>query len=249
MSDFEVLRKAVAGLDPIQMKLLLEMSNAMRQDISETVNTESDILSSDFLADFKKRLCLYHVMHVEKLSKKAFEYLFLRASQAAGREAVLISGPTNPGKDIVVDGIDYSLKTEAADGINEKAITISKLMEARWIRECRTQADFSRETLARVGEHLSKYSRILMLRAFSIPSSIRYDLVEIPVELLMQISRLTPDDFGQRTASGGSSADVKIGGEKLFCIRLDGSVEKVTIASLLVSACVFHGSWVVPVNL
>lgn len=250
MAELEALKEIVSGLDSIQIELLVEMANAMQQNVSQTINPQSDILTPAFLSNFRNRLCLYHVMHVESLSKKAFEYLFLESSKAAGRKAELVSGQTNPGKDIVVDAVDYSLKTEAAEGISDETITISKLMEARWIRDCRTQSDFARETKLRVGEHLNKYTRILMLRAFSQPNdAIRYNLVEIPVTLLEQISTLGPDNFGPRTKSGGSKADVIVGGDKCFCIRLDGSVEKITISSLKVSRCIIHGSWIVPINL
>ena len=57
---------------------------------------------------------------------------------------------------------------------------------------------------------------------------------------------LTAGDFRAKTAGGGSGADIYVDGEKAFYVRMDGSVEKVTISGLLTKLCVIHGSWTVP---
>lgn len=85
-----------------------------------------------------------------------------------------------------------------------------------------------------------------MLRAFSVPNGVRYDLIEVPINLLLRMQQLTPDKFREKTTGGGSGADVMNGDTRLFSVRYDGSVEKVTINNLLTEFCVSHGSWVIP---
>ncbi len=142
-------------------------------------------------------------------------------------------------------------------------------MEARWIRECKTTADFARETTYRVMSHLRKYERMIMLRAYDILSlsldnqtqvpviqdsdvvktlpKVRYDLYEIPLNILMLIEGLKESSFKPRTKNGGSSAKVYTADNKAaFTLILDGSVEKVTVSNLRTDLCFLHGSWIVP---
>lgn len=171
----------------------------MARDIREVVSNDSDILTGEFRANFSNRLLIHHATHEEKFKKKSFEYAFCAASRSAGRDAAIVSDPTNPGADVVVDGRQFSLKTEAATSISEKSITISKLMEARWIRDCKSKKDFAEHTRDRVVGHLKKYDRILTLRAFSIGQThVRYDLVEIPIQLMLALEHVSAKDFSKR---------------------------------------------------
>lgn len=248
MARQQDLKKILAKLDSGQLDLLLEMATCMSRKIKQTIDEESDILTEEFLANFSNRLIIHHATHEEKFKKKSFEFAFCSASRSAGRTAKIVSDPTNPGADVIVDNVKFSLKTEASAGIRKQRITISKLMEARWIRDCKTKLDFARRIKDRVVGHLSKYDRILTLRAFNVgDASVRYDLVEIPIELLLRMQRLASKDFGKKTKAGGSGANVKIGRSKVFRVVLDGSVEKVTISGLDVDSCFTHGSWEVPI--
>jgi hypothetical protein len=247
MEPVEQLVQVVRQLNPVQIALLLEMANAMTRKIKEDINPNSNILTPEFTANFSNRLLMHHATHEEKLSKKAFEYAFASASMSAGKPAQIVSSSTNPGADVLVDRVAFSLKTEASAKLKRDQITISKLMEARWIRDCKNSTDFARGTATRVVGHLQKYQRILMLRAYDVSESeIKYDLVEIPHSLLLQIGNLTADDFTDRTQSGGSRADVYVSGSKAFTLRLDGSVEKVMILGLDLRMCLVHGSWTIP---
>ena len=84
-------------------------------------------------------------------------------------------------------------------------------METRWIRECKSLEDFANGITNRVVVHLQKYQRILMLRAYDLSESeIKYDLIEIPHGLLLEIGNLTTNDFPTKTAGGPSRADVYV---------------------------------------
>jgi hypothetical protein len=216
----------------------------------EEVSSDSDIVTAAFSKNFRTRLQLHHAANEEVFNKKSFEFAFKNASIAADRTAVIETSAVNPGHDVTVDGVRFSLKTEADKKIRPKSIKISKLMEARWIRECVTGEDF-RRGVKRILEHLSHYERVLILRAFRFDpptSEVRYDLLEIPLGVLRRIESIGPADFKPRSAkSGGSSALVKDPSGRLFALRLDGSVEKVTISGLGVESCLMHASWTISI--
>jgi hypothetical protein len=227
------------------------------------------------------RLLGHHLKTPHKLNKRQFEYVFVGASKKEGWDASITEDSTNPGEDVKVNGTSYSLKTEAAKGIKEDRITISKLMEARWIREADTADDFLSGVNKYIVPHLKRYERILMLRAFSLDRNdveqalskqdlfdtdnrsgkldaddflerteetdryIRYDLVEIPRSHLLKLEQLSPSDFDTDYDSGSARVSVESGGQRLFEVFFDGSVEKITVRNLLVSECHEHASWTV----
>lgn len=247
LTKLQKLLKASEGLDSGQIDLLVEMANALKQVIESKINPDSDVLTAHFTSVFSNRLKLYHATHAEKFKKKTFEYAFQQASIAAGRVATINPDSTYPGSDIVVDGVSFSLKTEAAKSINKHRIKISKFMEARWIRDCKSKRAFAKAIKTQIIPHLSNYERILVLRAFDTSDGrVKYDLIEVPKAILMQMEKLKEKDFSPRTKNGSTVAFVKKGKETVFKLRLDGSVEKVTIEQLLVKRCIFHGSWLIP---
>lgn len=150
---------------------------------------------------------------------------------------------THRGADLEVDGRFYSLKTEAAKGLNPKSITISKLMEARWIRDLRGPEDAPEQIRNRVLSHLDEYERIFILRSYGGAERVRYDLREIPKAVLARVADLVSEDFGKLTKANGTSAKVLHGNKVAFTLRLDGSVEKVTVSGLDVDLCPLHAWW------
>jgi len=240
----------VGSLEEPACAVLLSLGNALSSEVKETIDEQSDIVSDDFASHFRTRLQLHHAVTSEPLKKKTFEYAFQEASRATGRAAYMTESGTHPGHDLTVDGTRYSLKTEASSGIRNDCITISKFQEARWIRECITGDDFKRG-IGAIMRHLANYDRIVTLRAFRIGGlvgMIRYDLVEIPHSLLSLIGDVAATDFAPRSKrSGGTSAIVKRNGKAAFRLRLDGSVEKVTLSGIKIDHCVTHATWTVPI--
>jgi hypothetical protein len=238
----------VNGLDDPTCQILETMVDSLSGRYEEEIGQNTDIAIPIFSRNFRQRLQIHHATHEEAFKKKTFEFAFKSASIASGRKAEMDTNDTSPGYDVIVDGQKFSLKTEAGKSINPKYITISKLMEARWMRECLTGVDFQRGMKHLMG-HFSKYDRVLILRAVRVDEpfrGMRYDLLEIPLSLLKLVEKLLPTDFAPRgEKSGGSSATVKSGNEEGFKLRLDGSVEKVTINRLKVSLCKKHASWTV----
>lgn len=236
-------------LDEAQIELLLEMATAFGWDVKVWENPESELISNGFGASLLNRLRIHHATSEEKFTKTSFEFAFKVASRFAGRRAYKTIAHTHQGADIVVDGERWSLKTEGARNMSPDAIVISKFSEARWIRDCRNGEDFARETARRLGLHLAEYDRVLTLRSRYVSEgrAVRYDLVEIPHEMLNEAVNLRPESFSQRTNSGSSSAKVYWRGSHAFTLVLDGSVEKVTLRNIKISSCFTHASFIVPV--
>lgn len=230
-----------------QKILVKRISEYLARGVEGFIEDSSNIVSPEFSADFSNRLLLHHATNQDKFKKKAFEFAFCESCRAIGKAASINADPTNPGADVTVDNVKFSLKTEASASTNRKKILISKLMEAAWVRDCLTGEDFLRHVNSRIVTHLNKYERILALRAYDLAGGfVEYSLVEIPVSLLLRMSDLKPESFSPRTAKGSSGAEVLIDGVAAFRLTLDGSVEKVTINRLLMSFCQIHATWKVP---
>lgn len=242
------LLNTIAALDDSTCEVLETIVAGLSSKWEEKIAPDTDIVAPEFAKNFKTRLQLHHATHEEVFKKKTFEFAFKAACIVSGKKAEMDENVTNPGYDVLVDQVRYSLKTEAGSHLNETHIKISKLMEARWIRDCRTGADFH-AGMKRILKHFTHYDRVLILRAFRITDpfeGVRYDLLEIPLDLLKLLKTLKPTDFSLRKKdSGTSTAEVKSGGLTAFRIRLDGSVEKVTIERLPVSECRRHATWTV----
>jgi hypothetical protein len=242
--DLLRLEELVAALPSSRVELLADMAHALQRPVVSEVALGSDLVTAEFNDDFSGRLLLFHAMHDAALTKKTFEYFFCGASRAAGRKATQTENGVHPGEDVVVDGVKFSLKTEGGKSISANALHISKLMEARWIRECRTGDDFCRLTHDRVLDHLRHYERIVSLRSFQTKTHVSYELVEVARSLLDRVGALRPSDFSARTNNGSSSATVvDPQGRGLWVLSLDGSVEKVTVRSLDIGHCRVHARW------
>lgn len=256
MSELDELVRIAGALEPGRVKMLTDIARSLSEDVEKQINPDSDLVTEDFAEAFAARLLIHHGVTQSVMKKRRFEYALKQTAEAVGHEVKLARSSTNPGEDVWIDGTKFSLKTEAAKNISRRKITISKFQEARWIRDCGSPSEFAEGAKKNVGGHLRKYERILMLRAFRLkrdPSrhqpSVRYDLVEIPVEVLMRITDLPASEFQEPSRVNSSGANVvDANGERLFRLTLDGADEKVTIRSLLVDACFEHGSWTAPLS-
>jgi hypothetical protein len=255
MSDVNELMHITSSLPIGRVKMLAEIAKSLSHDAQQTINPESNLVSEDFAQAFAGRLLIHHALSASVMKKKRFEYALLQTAHAVDYSATLTRSSTNPGEDIRINGITYSLKTEAARNIQPGKITISKFQEARWIRDCHTPAEFAEGTRRHVGRHLAQYERILMLRVFALEGGasvfgkrIRYNLVEIPLSVLRKVLHLPDEAYSEESSAGSSAANVEEDGRRIFRLTLDGSVEKVTIRGLSVDACIKHGSWIVPLS-
>jgi Type II site-specific deoxyribonuclease len=246
----EQLNEIAPQLTTTRLMLLNRMASALQMTFDSWSDPNSDLATALFSEYFTSRLLIHHAVVEEKLNKKSFEYIFRDALRHDGKTAHITASNIHPGADLVVNGTRISLKTEASKDIREMKITISKFMEARWIRD---QDAFGLAELAseKIREHLAGYDRVIMLRAFSsVKNKVKYNLIEIPHDLLILASSLEPDGISLNSGrSGGGSTIVRQKDQEAFTLRFDGSVEKVTITNLRMDLCTIHATWNIPLSI
>ena len=208
----------------------------------------SDIVSDCVLQEIGDALRLHHCFSREPFSKDKFEYLLERAANNCGLNATL-AARGNPGHDITINGLKFSLKTQADRGIRRKLAHISKFMElgrGTW-GDAESDLVGLRE---RFFTHMESYDRILVLRTLSkAPQEWEYELLEIPKTLLneavggtlemMQVSTQYPKPgyCHVRTPDG----------ELKFQLYFDGGTErKLQIKSIDIANCIVHATWKFP---
>lgn len=250
------------------------MAEAMSKPVEGGREADSDVLDEETALAFQNQLVLHHATQTAKLNKKAFEYVFLYANEAAKRKAEMNPETIRSSWDVKVNGVPYSLKTQADSKISRRALYIQKLMEARWIRDCPGPAELAAKLKEKLEEHLKEYDKILVLRAFSVTDEqepkptkgkkssgkadavkdrkVEYELVEVPKTMLALMTQLSPESFPEKNEYGTSSVDVRDDEGVAYRVSLDGSVEKVRIFNLRIygkNRCRIHGRWTIPLPL
>lgn len=157
----------------------------------------------------------------------------------------------NPGHDITIGGVKFSLKTQANKGISRKSVYISKFMElgkGQWGDDEKDLIGLREQFFS----HMKSYDRILVLRTVSkAPDGWEYELVEIPTALLQQASG------GTLRMMHGSTQNPKPGycdvrdlkGALLFQLYFDGGTErKLQIKGINIENCIVHARWNFPAD-
>lgn len=190
---------------------------------------------------------MFHYLTNQPLTKKAFEYQLCRTLNNNQIECKITENSNLPGADLTIEDSKQkiSLKTEGSKSVSREKITISKLMEARWYRECRTDRDLQIAIQKHVITHLRHYDRILTLRSF--PSNcgklVDYQLVEIPTELIKRCGEKSALNFAKRTEGGSTTVTIMNGINSVFDLTFDASVEKVTLKNLYIRDCMLLANW------
>ena len=211
-----------------------------------TRNPNSDLIDDRFLADLGDTLRIHHCFSNESLAKDKFEHALEWVARACGRKAELASRG-NPGHDITIDGVRFSLKTEGSKNIRESEIHISKFKElgkGEWTDKVSDLNGLRNQFLA----HMKAYDRVIMLRYLSVKATKdrRYELVEIPKALLERAATgaLAMKETTQNGARPGTCTVFGDDGARLFELYFDGGTErKLQVKHLQKSACVVHADW------
>ena len=244
-NQIEEIIETLRRLSPIQVRVIRAIISRFAHGfIGE--HLRKNFLSPDAYAYFGMRLTAHHAYSDQVMKKENFEHILAEAFRIAGSRVVPANSMTVRGADLTIDGSTLSLKTEASAGLRQNQITISKLMEAAWIKQITELADIPRYISAMVLPHFENYDQIFILRAYVDPAhagNVRYDLREIPKHLLLAIGDLTARDFSPLTRTRTTSAEVRAGNISAFRFRLDGSDDKLTITNLDVNHCPLHAWW------
>ncbi len=206
---------------------------------------QSDIITPCVLQDFGDALRIHHCFSREPFSKDKFEYALERVINLCGMQAEL-APKGNPGHDITINGQRFSLKTQADKNLRENKLHISKFMELG-------KGDWSNKDDELIGlrqqflYHMRSYDRILSLRKLSKDGQEwRYELVEIPRELLLEA------EHGELEMKHDSTQLTKPGychvadnqGKYKFQLYFDGGGErKLQIKNLQKQYCIVHAQW------
>jgi len=243
MTENEVvaLAKALKHLTPSQLDWVRSVLAQFALPYRFWRNPRSDWISPDVLSHLGDALRVHHAISRQALSKDRFEFAFERALILANRKAELAKSRTNRGHDITVDGVRASLKTEAAKGIRETHLHVSKWMELG-------KGDWKLPALlAHFLGHLTGYERVFSMRCLEQgPKHYQYELVEIPMPLLLSAKDCkleTMKDSKQSPQPGyGRVFDSK--GTLLYELYFDGGTErKLQIRSLDKAMCLVHATW------
>ena len=232
-----------------QVTILETILDEFSKPISCKVH-KTDFLTEDNFEYFTERIKLHHANSIDPLRKEHFEHVLEQTLRDSGRIVSRETSKTTRGRDLTVDGIGISLKSESAKNTKPDKIKISKLMEAVWIKQLTSKEELPQFLRQNVLDHFNNYERVFTLRTYfsRLREELIYDLREILVEDFRLISHLEPNDFSDLTKTNTTSATVKKLGKDLFKLRLDGSDDKITIDNLNCDFCPLHCRWTLPIE-
>lgn len=204
----------------------------------------SELFNRQFLAALKSLIELHHSIYPNPPQGVFFESLVAQAFKRSGwpNDQVKLSPANSPQHDLLVGTAKISLKTETGIGTRASLINITKL--------CTTETGLWESTylIEHALKHVSRYDHLLMLRAIWQQGLIRYQLLEIPLNLLKLIVDTTVIPVGKRSGRHSMAADVYEGNEKLFRVHFDGADGKCQIHRLSLSRCRVLLEWDQPLE-
>lgn len=206
----------------------------------------SDLVTECVLQDFGDALRIHHCFSKEAFSKDKFEYALERVMNLCGMPAAL-ARRGNPGHDMTINGVRFSLKTQADKGLRVHQLHISKFMELG--RGTWTDQDEDLFGLRdQFFHHMQSYDRILSLRRLPATTTYtwHYELVEIPKSLLQEAAQgtLRMVHSSRQFPKPGYCVVTDAEGRNRFQLYFDGGTErKLQIRALEKSCCIVHAEW------
>ncbi len=243
MGRVQKLQQAIENLSESQLAWMEGVIHQFQIRPKASAEPKSDLITSCVLEKFGDALQIHHCFSTEALSKDRFEYALNRVLNECGIASTL-ANKCNPGHDITINGVRFSLKTQADRNIKPGFLHISKFMElgkGDW--EVEEDLKGLRDNFF---AHMKSYDRILQLRRLVDTETLQeYELVEIPKSLLEKAKD------GVLKMMQNSKQDPKPGtctvsekGRELFELYFDGGTErKLQIRHLDKSNCFVHARW------
>ena len=242
------LLELLAKLSKTKLAYIESVVTALLGDMTEKRKAGSDLVSEIFLEEFGVHLLAHHGTSTRPLTKEQFERAIERVMKLVGRKAER-STLGNPGHDVTIDGMKYSLKTQADAHIKADTLWISKFMElgkGEWTDKPEQLKGLRDQFL----KHMKNYERILSLRAISRTEKGKvywhYELVEITKKLLEEAAdgKLEMMMESKQGAKPGYCTVPDGKGDVKFQLYFDdGTERKLQIKNLKKSLCTVHGEW------
>lgn len=241
------LNELLKQMRPAQLMRLTSIARTLLAPVDAWRDPDSNVIVDEhFLAMFGTILQAHHATSAEPFTKDKFEHAMVAAYLDLNIPAAL-APRGNPGHDISVRDVPWSLKTQADRSIKRGSLHISKFMElgrGQWIDEHDLAA-----MRDRMLKHMEAYERIFTLRYLSANKDVpkhEYELVEIPKTLLQQSvdGRITMQHDSGQNPKPGYCTVTNSEGTVLFQLYFDGGTErKLQVKNLLASTCRVHATW------
>lgn len=211
--------------------------------------SDSDFADAKFTSAFGDLLIAHNQGSGIPMTKDKFEYAMVDALRESGHSASKLPNG-NPGEDIVVDEVPWSLKTQADRNIKLNQIHISKFMElgkGHW--ETINDISLLRQ---RMFSHMTHYDRIFTLRCFPRESTdeggtkYSYELVEIPKSLLYMSkdAGIVIRTDSRQNPKPAYAHVLDHDGNEIFSLYFDGGTErKLQVKKLNKDYCKVHATW------
>ena len=199
------------------------------------------LFTSQFIEHLKFVVQQHHLLYPRMPPQGVFfEALVERSFRLTGIDPrqVVTTTPNLPREDLEVPLGRISIKTETGLSTHPTLINLTKL--------CTTERDpwTSDALIGRVLDHLSRYDRILMLRAVRIEETHwRYQLLDIPTSVLERIREITVQPVGRRKARKSLAANVVEDGVRQFRVHFDGTDGKCQVQRLRIELCNMLLEW------
>jgi hypothetical protein len=240
--ELKLIAKQLQSLTDSQLEWIQSFVNQFGLPAEFARNPTSDIVSDGVLDGLGDLLRIHHAMSRQALTKAPFEYALEKALNRSGVIAELAASATNPGHDITIAGERFSLKTEAAAGIRQDSLHVSK-----WMEMGKGEWDPPNVQLPRFLAHLSGYERVLVLRCLArTDNRYWYELVEIRKSLLLEVSRenVRPAKKTKQSTMPHYCDVMDDDGNRKLSLYFDAGTErKLQIKDLRKDLCVVHATW------
>ena len=241
----ETIARKLHGLSAGELITINKIVGSLHLPCRTIRHPDSDLVDEAIAGGLGVYLRIHHSISEEPFTKDKFEYAMKSVFDSLGKKAKK-PNRTNPGYDLEIDGVKFSLKSQADKGIKDDEIWISKFMEMGrgvWGND----PDDLIGLRERFFEHLQQYDRIISLRLLkSPPAKCRYELVEISKDLLRRSAsgRLEMKLDSRQTPKPGYCYVTDDDGSLLFSLYFDGGSErKLQIKNLKKSQCLVHCVW------
>lgn len=239
------LHRKIEKLDEPAVVVVDQFVDAVLTPIEPSLLDGSWLTIKPWAEAFLARLKAHHALNTEPLSTTAFETAFNASCVAAGWVVKPAASATHRFFDTIISipsvgDMRLSLKASAAKDLKPHKIHISKLTEAAWIQDTRTQTDRRKRIVELFREYREQTDSIVMLRCFRKGNDIlMYELVEIPTTIFSSIDQVSVAEAQQGTFPIPPGATE----EPDARIRIDRSDAKITVTSIRIELCKVHGRW------
>lgn len=246
MDSKTYISQNLGDLTKTQAKFIETLVKALKEPyVKISRSNNSDLVSQSVLEGFGDYLRIHHCFSKLPFTKDKFEYALEEVLKLSGVQAKL-APKGNPGHDISINGVKFSLKSQADRSIKKDRIHISKFMElgkGEWSDKVEHLEGLRKQFL----KHMQSYDRVLTLRCLEKEGNkYRYELVEIPKALLIEAKKgkLRIMASSAQLPKPGYCDVTDAAGNNKFQLYFDGGGErKLQIKNILKKYCTVHAEW------